>query len=220
MMAAFAALRTWRPTLREQRLLWLLAGVAIAAWALSGFSAMQSANAAHSEATDRLSQGRQQFARLSDSRVLAASKQQSGQLNALTMQDPTVQLSEMRMREELTELAARARLSNVLIEDAPSGADEAEVSAKTPDFVVLVMTLEADFEWSAFVRLLGELEQFYRGYLIDGAMAKSGGCAWRCGFCIRTGRPDGDPGNDGCRPDLCELLCRCRRLWRWLVFCG
>lgn len=194
MMAAFAALRTWRPTLREQRLLWLLAGVAIAAWALSGFSAMQSANAAHSEATDRLSQGRQQFARLSDSRVLAASKQQSGQLNALTMQDPTVQLSEMRMREELTELAARARLSNVLIEDAPSGADEAKVSAKTPDFVVLVMTLEADFEWSAFVRLLGELEQFYRGYLIDGVEVRSDGEKRRLRVALRILHQNGEAG--------------------------
>lgn len=194
MMAAFAALRTWRPTLREQRLLWLLTAIAIAAWALSGFSAMQSANAAHGEATDRLSQGRQQFARLSDSRVLAASKQQSGQLNALTMQDPTVQLSEMRMREELTELAARARLSNVLIEDAPSGAGEAEVSAKTPDFVVLVMTLEADFEWSAFVRLLGELEQFYRGYLIDGVEVRSDGEKRRLRVALRILHQNGEAG--------------------------
>lgn len=194
MASRFVPVLAWRPSARERVLLGLLGGVAILVWLWSGYASTVSAQAELEQAGERLGRARQQFAMLSDSAALAASKRQSGQLTALSMQDATVQLSELRMREELQELAARAGLSNVVIEDAARPFDSGTGPAAKAEFVPVLMTLEADFDWAGLARLLRELEQFYRGYLIDGVEARTQGDKRRLRLSLRILHQSGETG--------------------------
>jgi hypothetical protein len=110
------------------------------------------------------------------------------------MRDPTVQLSELRMREELTELAGRAGLVNVVIEDVARPFDGLTQPVAKTGFVAVSMTLEASFDWAGFARLLRELEQFYRGYLIDGVGVRSDGDRRRLRVSLRILHQTGESG--------------------------
>ena len=185
MQVDFSALRAWRPSARELWLFKILLGILIAGWVWSSYSSIQSAVQNETAAQERLAEARRQFSRLSDTKMLAAQERQSNQLLTLTMDDPTPQLSQLRMREELTDLATRSGLSNVTIEDVVAPIDGQSTPRREPEFVALSMSLEADFDWSAFARLIRELEGFYRGYLIDGVEARSDGQVRRIRLTMR-----------------------------------
>lgn len=194
MAQLFSPVLTWRPSGRELLLLRILGGIVVAAWLWSAYTSMVAAQAEHGQASERLGRARLQFARLSDSGALAAYKDQTGRLAGLTMRDPTVQLSELRMREELTELAVRAGLVNVVIEDVARPFDGLTQPVAKTGFVAVSMTLEANFDWAGFARLLRELEQFYRGYLIDGVAVRSDGDRRRLRVSLRILHQTGEFG--------------------------
>lgn len=194
MLPSLTTWLAWRPSERELLLLKSLFGIALVAWLGSAYNSVTAAQAAAASAQERLGQARAKFAGLSQRDTFALHTRQIGQLQALTMQDPTAQLSELRMREELTELAVRAVLSGLLVEDVPQSLDGLTRPAPPSQFAVLRMTLEADYDHAGFVRLLRELEQFYRGYLIDGVEVRSDGQKRRLRLALRILHQPGETG--------------------------
>lgn len=169
-----AALRGWQPSQREQILLkaFLWLGFAVALLMIHG--RLQTSVAAQTEAHARLFRVRAQMAQLSNKDFAAFLAEQHRELVALTMNDPTKPLSDLRMREELTELALRAGLTKVSVSENTQSLPA--MPTTEPQLIsALQLTLEADFDWQGLVRLTGQLEEFYRGYLIDGIEVRSKG---------------------------------------------
>lgn len=167
-------LRKWQPSERERQLLKLLLCLGFVGSLHIAQDRVQTSISAEADAHARLYKVRAQMGQLSNKHYAAFLAEQHRELVALTMNDPTKPLSDLRMREELTELALRAGLSKISVADVAESMPS-EVATNQPKFSALRLVLEADFDWTGLVRLAGQIEEFYRGYLIDGIEVRSKG---------------------------------------------
>lgn len=164
----------WQPSSREQTLLKMVLGLGFAGALLMTYDYLKMSVADQTDANARLIKVQAEMAQLSNKDFAAFLAEQHRELVTLTMNDPTKPLSDLRMREELTELALRSGLTKVSVsENAPSLADTPTADAQI--ISALQLTLEAEFAWQGLVRLTGQLEEFYRGYLIDGIEVRNKG---------------------------------------------
>lgn len=179
MRPLFASLRSWKPNDRESLLL-LACGIAVAAYGCSfSYDELIVASQARAEASERLRKVQFDTSALASSEQQEALADQKGKLAALSMFDATPAISQLRMSEELIDLANQAGLRNAtIIPDAPTdgGAEEA---GKNAAFSVIVTTLEADFDWPALIALISQIEIYQTGYLIERLELRSDGKARR-----------------------------------------
>jgi hypothetical protein len=167
MSAQIASIRAWKPNDRELILV-LACGVALALYGCSlSYDRLGSAVQARAQATEKL------WKVQSDTSALASSEQQKtladqkGKLAALSMFDATPAISQLRMSEELVDLANRAGMRNMtVIADAPADGGTEQSTGKAA-FSVIVTTIEADFDWSALIALIGQIEIYQTGYLLE-----------------------------------------------------
>lgn len=160
------AIWQWRPSRRERKLFAGLALIATAGFGAHALDDMDQAEAAHAAASNRLARLRQDHATLSGDGLQAQLAAQKLQLSSLRMTDQTPQISRLRMHEELLDLATRAGLTGVAIVD-DSTQDLAE-DESTAAFTAIETSLEADFDQKALSGFLGQLEDYYRAYLVEG----------------------------------------------------
>lgn len=185
----------WRPNANEQRLLVILAGVALSAMLLSIRNNRDEAGARNHAATQRLTQARAQFTQLSDGVLTTQLLTQGRMLENQRLTDPTPEIARLRMQEELILLAGRAGLINARVVDAPFMDADSNQPSPPASIRALKATIEAEFDWAALIALLGALEAHYRGYIIDSLETRKEGDTrtMRIGLCALYVQPENLP---------------------------
>ena len=168
-------LASWQPNERERRFLGILAILILTAWLVSAFDARQSAREARDQTSMRLGRARAQYTQQADMVQIAKLADLRKQLDTMSLGEATPAIGRLRMREELIELASISGLRNALILDEPPDQESLGESAEKSGIRAIDATLEADFDWSALVALVGEAELYPSAYLIQGIAVSNEG---------------------------------------------
>ncbi|MCW1400932.1 hypothetical protein OKA06_00830 [Novosphingobium sp. MW5] len=168
-------IRSWRPSERELRLLLACCGAALClCWSIS-YDLLQSAKQDLDAADVRLTRVQAETAVLSSSEQRDALSRQRMTLAALSMFDATPSISQLRMREELVDLADQAGFRNLeVISDVPTE-QAANNKPEKVAYSAIITTLEADFDLPALIALIGQIELYQTGYLIEGIELRNDG---------------------------------------------
>lgn len=185
-MLRLSALLFWRPNDRELRLLLACGGALLAYGWSASYDELRESIDNRARAAERLAKVRSDTMAMASLEHLQALSDQKMNLAALSMFDATPAISQLRMQEELVDLATRAGLANLTVVEELSGQTGAEAPSSKTAYSAIVTTIEAEFDWAAMATLIGQIEQYKTGYLLERLEMREDGKArrMRAGFRI------------------------------------